>query len=163
MISYTVHVPYVAEILLKLTLASVLGAIVGAERDITGRPAGLRTNMIISLSSCLFTVLSSDAFTATSNDQTRIASQIVVGVGFLGAGVLMQQKERIVGLTTAADIWLVAAIGMAIGAGDYVIGTFVARSSVTAIVAFGRLSHHLEKIGRSNHSAKNREPNKKSA
>lgn len=140
--------PYVAELITKLVIAAVLGGIVGAERDMSGRPAGLRTNMIIALSSCLFTILSTDAFIGTGNDQTRIASQIVVGVGFLGAGVLMQNKERIIGLTTAADIWLVAGIGMAIGAGYYVIGSFVALFSVITIVALGPLSHRLERLGR---------------
>ncbi|MGD8473580.1 MAG: MgtC/SapB family protein, partial [Anaerolineae bacterium] len=96
-------------------MAAVLGAIVGVERLWTGHPAGLRTNMVIAVSSCLFTILSIEAFPlqGSAQDTARVAAQIVTGVGFLGAGALLQTKSHVRGLTTAATIWLVAALGMA--------------------------------------------------
>jgi putative Mg2+ transporter-C (MgtC) family protein len=100
----------------RVSLAALLGAIVGLERVAGGHPAGLRTNMVISVSSCLFTILSIEGFPlkGTSQDTSRVAAQIVTGVGFLGAGALLQSKGHVRGMTTAATIWLVAAIGMAI-------------------------------------------------
>lgn len=134
------------DLFLKLFVAALLGAVIGAERDYNGRPAGLRTNMIIAISSCLFTILSLEAFRA-GNSVDRVASNIVVGVGFLGAGALMHHHEQVLGLTTAADIWLVAAIGMAIGTGFYSIGIFVAIVSVLGIMLLSPLSHWLERKG----------------
>ena len=135
----------------KIFLAGFLGAIVGIERDISGRPAGIRTNLIISVSSCLFTILSSEAFDshAQGYDPTRIASQIVTGVGFLGAGALLIQRDRVIGLTTAATIWLVAAIGMAVGVGMYGLATFVTFFTVVALIGLAPLSHHLTRYGTS--------------
>jgi hypothetical protein len=98
---------------LKLTLAAVLGGIVGAERELNGHPAGLRTNILIAVSSCLFTILSINAFplVGAAQDTARVAAQIVTGVGFLGAGAVIQTKKVVHGLTTAATIWMVAAVG----------------------------------------------------
>ena len=100
---------------MRITLAAVLGAIVGLEREWGGHPAGLRTNMMIAISSCLFTFLSIEAFSSegSARDTARVAAQIVTGVGFLGAGAVLQTRKHVRGLTTAATIWLVAAIGMA--------------------------------------------------
>lgn len=99
---------------LRLSLAAFLGGIVGVERELTGHPAGLRTNILIATSSCLFTILSIHAFPLSGNaqDTARVAAQIVTGVGFLGAGAVIQTKRAVHGLTTAATIWMVAAIGM---------------------------------------------------
>lgn len=139
----------------KLFLAGFLGAIIGIERDLSGRPAGLRTNLIIAVSSCLFTILSIYAFDGSGTDTSRIASQIVVGVGFLGAGALMHHKTQVLGLTTAADIWLVAAVGMAVGTGFVSLAIFVSIFSVAAIVLLGPLSHKLEGIGQARMKKKN--------
>jgi len=108
----------------QLTLASVLGGIVGVERELNGHPAGLRTNIMIASSACLFTILSIKAFPLTGNaqDTGRVAAQIVTGVGFLGAGAVIQTKRAVHGLTTAATIWMVAAVGMASATSLYSLG-----------------------------------------
>lgn len=109
----------------RLSLAAALGAAVGFEREVHERQAGLRTHMLVALGSALFTIVSAYAWTAfsfgngsgISYDPTRIAAQIVTGVGFLGAGAILRQGVSVRGLTTAASLWIVAAIGMAAGAG----------------------------------------------
>ena len=108
----------------QLTLASLLGGIVGIERELNGHPAGLRTNIMIAISSCLFTILSIKAFplVGSAQDTGRVAAQIVTGVGFLGAGAVIQTKKEVHGLTTAATIWMVAAIGMASATSLYGLG-----------------------------------------
>ena len=112
-------------ILLRLSVALVLGALVGLERESHDHEAGMRTNALVSLGTALFTIISAFGFLGFLNlahvqiDPTRIASYVVAGIGFLGGGVifLRQEKERVKGVTTAAAIWVVAAIGMACGAG----------------------------------------------
>ncbi|HDN63048.1 MAG TPA: MgtC/SapB family protein [Candidatus Bathyarchaeota archaeon] len=110
--------PFVVEHVLRLILAIVLGAIVGLEREITHKPAGLRTHMLVSLGSCLFTVVSIYDF---GMDPARIAAGIVTGIGFIGAGTIIAEEEKIVGITTAASLWSTAAIGLTAGAGDYLL------------------------------------------
>lgn len=110
--------PLVVEHVLRLILATVLGAIVGLEREITHKPAGLRTHMLVSLGSCLFTVVSIYDF---GMDPARIAAGIVTGIGFIGAGTIIAEEEKVVGITTAASLWSTAAIGLTAGAGDYLL------------------------------------------
>ncbi len=113
--------PVELEMALRLVLAAALGAIIGYQRERAGKPAGLRTHMLISIGSALFTVASVSGFTGTV-DPTRIAAGIVTGIGFLGAGAILHREGGIVaGLTTAATIWVSAAIGLAAGAGLYLI------------------------------------------
>ncbi len=140
----------------KILLAALLGGIVGAERDINGRPAGLRTNLIIAVSSCLFTIMSIEGLgvVASAVDPTHIAGQIVTGVGFLGAGALIHNQDRIHGLTTAADIWFVAAIGMAVGAGFYAVSIVTTFIVVCAVFFLAPVSHWLENQGRKRMKAK---------
>jgi putative Mg2+ transporter-C (MgtC) family protein len=114
-------------VLVKLLLATVLGGAVGIERELSNKPAGLRTNILICVGAALFTQLSIDiaqiGFTPDGRpygDTTRIAAQIVSGIGFLGAGAILHAEGAIVGLTSAATVWVVAAIGAAVGAGAYV-------------------------------------------
>jgi putative Mg2+ transporter-C (MgtC) family protein len=115
------------EVLLRLALAAALGAAIGVEREIREREAGLRTHLLVSLGSALFTITSAygfHAFLASGQsvvraDPTRIAAQIVTGIGFLGAGAIIRQGLSVRGLTTAATLWVVAAIGLASGAGYY--------------------------------------------
>jgi putative Mg2+ transporter-C (MgtC) family protein len=115
------------EVVLRVVLAAVLGGAIGAEREIREREAGLRTHLLVSVGAALFTLVSayawSDfAFSARSGvtlDPTRISAQIVTGIGFLGAGAIIRQGLSIRGLTTAATLWVVAAIGLASGAGYY--------------------------------------------
>jgi len=134
----------------KLVLAALMGAIVGLERLWTGHPAGLRTNMVIAISSCLFTILSIEAFPlqGSAQDTARVAAGIVTGVGFLGAGALLQTKSHVRGLTTAATIWLVAALGMAAGAGFYFIGVFTTIMTTALLVVLRPVSASLERRAR---------------
>jgi putative Mg2+ transporter-C (MgtC) family protein len=116
-----------AEILLRVGLAAVLGGAIGFERELREREAGLRTHLLVSVGAALFTMVSAYAWTdwrfSTEEglvfDPTRIAAQIVTGIGFLGAGAIIRQGFSIRGLTTAATLWVVAAIGMSTGAGYY--------------------------------------------
>jgi putative Mg2+ transporter-C (MgtC) family protein len=125
------------EVLGRVALAAALGAVLGFERELREREAGLRTHLLVSVGSALFTIVSAYGFrefltsgaTVVRADPTRIAAQIVTGIGFLGAGAIIRQGLAIRGLTTAATLWVVAAIGLASGAGYYsaaVITTFVA-------------------------------------
>jgi putative Mg2+ transporter-C (MgtC) family protein len=115
------------DVLFRLTLAALLGGAVGFEREIREREAGLRTHLLVSVGSALFTLVSAYAWSDWSFstprgivfDPTRIAAQIVTGIGFLGAGAIIRQGLSVRGLTTAAGLWVVAAIGMAVGAGYY--------------------------------------------
>jgi putative Mg2+ transporter-C (MgtC) family protein len=121
---------------LRLLLAAALGAVIGFEREKRHKPAGLRTHILICLGSALFTVVSIMGFTGPV-DPSRVAAGVVTGIGFLGAGVIfrgMRGDVHVVGLTTAASIWITAAIGIAAGAGMYIIATVVA--IVTLIVLF---------------------------
>jgi len=126
----------------KLILAAIMGGIVGAERELNGHPAGLRTNILIAVSSCLFTILSINAFpiTGVAQDSARVAAQIVTGVGFLGAGAVIQTKKVVHGLTTAATIWMVAAVGMAVGTDLYLLGVATTILTTGVLVLLGPLS-----------------------
>jgi len=115
------------EELLRVVVAAGLGGLVGLERELRDREAGFRTHLLVSVGSCLFTLVSAYGFheflvgggNIVRTDPTRIAAQIVTGVGFLGAGAIIRQGFSVRGLTTAATLWVVAAIGMASGAGYY--------------------------------------------
>jgi putative Mg2+ transporter-C (MgtC) family protein len=110
---------------LRLLLATALGAIIGYQRERAGKPAGLRTNVIICVGAALFTI--SGLFGFVGGDPSRVAAGIVTGIGFLGAGAILHRQGGIViGLTTAATIWSVAAIGLAAGSGLYLIATVAA-------------------------------------
>ena len=114
------------EIVLRLLLAAVLGAIIGYQRERVAKPAGLRTHTLICLGSALFTVASMYGFGGLA-DPARIAAGIVAGIGFIGAGAILHREGGLVGgLTTAATIWVVAGIGMAVGAGLYLISVVAA-------------------------------------
>ena len=131
--------------LLRVAVAAGLGGAVGLERELREREAGFRTHLLVSVGSCLFTLVSAygfSEFASRSVDPTRIAAQIVTGVGFLGAGAIIRQGFSVRGLTTAATLWVVAAIGMASGAGYYsaaVITTLVALISLWPL----RIAAHL--------------------
>jgi putative Mg2+ transporter-C (MgtC) family protein len=114
------------EIVLRILLAAVLGAIIGYQRERARKPAGLRTHILICVGAALFTVVSAYGF-GTMADPARIAAGIVTGIGFLGAGAIIRREGGIVeGLTTAATIWAVSAIGLAAGAGLYIVSVVTA-------------------------------------
>ena len=103
---------------LNLVIAAFLGGLIGLEREAGHRPAGLRTTMLVCVGSALFTVLSIHAFPSAGDvSDARVAAQIVAGIGFLGAGTVWRAQDQVKGLTTAASLWVAAAIGMAVGAG----------------------------------------------
>lgn len=127
------------EVLFGLILALVLGAIVGVEREITHKPAGLRTHMLVSLGSCLFTLVS----VAFAMDPARIAAGIVTGIGFIGAGTIIAAQDRVVGITTAASLWTTASIGLIIGVGDYLLA--IVATVLVFLVLFSKAI--LKRIG----------------
>src|SRR3982751_1920469 len=119
MLSAATSDPGWPHILLRLAVAAILGGAIGFERELRERGAGLRTHLVVCVGSALFTLVSAYAFVGPRVDPTRISAQIVSGIGFLGAGAIIRQGLSVRGLTTAATLWLVAAIGMACGAGYY--------------------------------------------
>src|SRR5438552_7461221 len=133
--------PSQANLVGRLVLAALLGGAIGLEREVSEHPAGLRTHMTVALGAALFGVLSAFGFTeflgrhpptAARVDVTRIASQVVVGVGFLGGGAILKEGGSVRGLTTAASLWVTAAIGLAVG-----VGSLVPAVATTAIVLLG--------------------------
>ena len=139
-------------LLFKLLLAVLLGGMVGFERELAGKPAGLRTNILICLGAALLMDLSIRIGLveggARIGDPSRIAAQIVTGVGFLGAGTIMQSQGVVTGLTSAATIWVVAAIGMAIGTGFYVEGLGAGLLVTFVLAGLGRLEHWARRARR---------------
>jgi putative Mg2+ transporter-C (MgtC) family protein len=109
------------ELLARLMLAAVLGGAIGAERELNDQPAGLRTHMLLTTGACLFTLISAYGF-GRGTDPSRLAAQIVTGIGFLGGGAIVRDGLTVKGVTTAASIWATASVGVAIGAGSYVLG-----------------------------------------
>lgn len=128
-----------ASMLWRLFAATVLGAAVGYERERAGKPAGIRTHGMVSLGSALFTVVSLYGFPSTS-DPARVAAQIVTGIGFLGAGAILHQRRNVQGLTTAASLWVVAAVGLAVGVGM----VLMSAATVVLVIALLRLGPRLK-------------------
>lgn len=136
-----------ADLSIRLILAAALGLAVGFEREIHGHPAGLRTHMLVAVGSALFTVLSAYGFGAGSAaapiDPTRIAAQIVSGIGFLGAGAILKDGIVIRGLTTAASLWATSAVGMAAGAGEYIIAAVATGVILVSLWPINALAERL--------------------
>ncbi|MBA3877135.1 MAG: hypothetical protein C0498_09400 [Anaerolinea sp.] len=141
-------VSFQLDLAVRLLVAAGLGAAVGAEREIHGHPAGIRTHMLVALGSGLFTVLSIFGFlmegaSTAPVDPTRIAAQIVSGIGFLGAGAILKDGVVIRGLTTAASLWATSAVGMAAGAGEYILALV---SAVIILVSLWPLNLLAERL-----------------
>src|SRR5438445_3724094 len=126
--------------LVRLILAAILGGLIGLEREFKHRAAGLRTNMFICFGAALFTVLSR-GLAAEPSDYTRIAAQIIPGIGFIGAGSILHMRGLTTGLTTAATLFVVASVGMATGGGLYLTAFFATVVIVVALVMLGHLEH----------------------
>jgi putative Mg2+ transporter-C (MgtC) family protein len=140
------------ESMLQILIAALLGGIIGLEREWRGRDAGLRTNMLIAMGACLFTSISINGFPlegSTARDTARVAAQIVTGVGFLGAGAIIQGRGHTKGMTTAATIWMVAAIGMAVGVQAYALAVF---SSAVTLVTLHLLQPISKKVAGRDHN-----------
>lgn len=130
------------DVLIRLVVASALGGVVGIERELRDQPAGFRTHMLVALGACLFTLVGAFGFqdltggqpvAAVNADVTRVASQIVVGIGFLGGGTILRHGATVRGLTTAASLWVTAAVGLAVGMGFYLGATATALLAVIAL------------------------------
>jgi putative Mg2+ transporter-C (MgtC) family protein len=137
-------------IALKLVLAAVLGGIIGIEREIRDKPAGLRTNILICVGSTLFMSISTQVAALLGGDPTRIAAQIISGIGFLGAGAVLHSHGFVLGLTTAATIWVVAGVGMALGSGMYSIAAFTTAMSVLVLYFLSMIEDKIQ--GRKSYS-----------
>lgn len=135
------------DLLVRMAVAALLGGLIGLEREYSGHSAGLRTNILVAVGACLFTILSIEAFPSTSanRDTARIAAQIVSGIGFLGAGAVFRDGDRVRGLTTAATIWLVSAIGMAAGAGAYVLAVAAVAMTLVVLIVLAPISNLIER------------------
>jgi putative Mg2+ transporter-C (MgtC) family protein len=131
------------EIVLRLTAALVLGAVIGIEREYRGHPAGVRTMAMVSVGSCIFTAAGLFILPGHNTDPTRIAAQVVSGVGFLGAGAIFRAESGIRGLTTAAAVWVVAAIGMTVGFGLYLLAAGGATVVLIGLVLVRPIEMHF--------------------
>ena len=126
-----------------LVLAALLGAVIGLERELRHKPSGIRTNLLICFGSALFTTISFIMASSFGGDHTRIAAQIVPGIGFIGAGVVLRERGAVLGITSAATILVVASIGMAAGAGMILTAVFATFLCLAALTAIGYLEDHL--------------------
>jgi putative Mg2+ transporter-C (MgtC) family protein len=130
--------------MVRLALAAVLGGIIGLERELKRKPAGLRTNMFICFGSAMFTILSTElAGEWGIGDHTRIAAQIIPGIGFIGAGSILHDKGGVSGLTTAATLFVVASIGMAAGSGLYLLAIFATMLIYLALHLLGLMERQF--------------------
>jgi putative Mg2+ transporter-C (MgtC) family protein len=129
----------VHDAIMRLLAASLLGGLIGLEREVKRRSAGVRTNLLICMGAAFFTMLSIVLTGEGTADKTRIASNIVQGIGFLGAGLILHNRSRISGLTSAASVWVVASIGMACGAGLYMAAMVATAIGIIALELVGFL------------------------
>jgi len=141
--------------LFHVIMAVMLGAAIGLERELSGKSAGLRTNVLICLGATVFTLISKQMGAGPNAPTTRIAAQIVTGVGFLGAGAVIQDRGGVRGLTTAATIWVVASIGMACGAGYYSLAVISTFTSITVLVGLGLLEKPMQRYVKRNKQTSN--------
>jgi putative Mg2+ transporter-C (MgtC) family protein len=133
----------VSSTIIRLVVATILGGIIGLERQLRHKPAGLRTNLFICFGSAMFTVLSDQLAGSLGGDHTRVAAQIIPGIGFIGAGSILHSRGSVVGLTTAATLFVVASVGMAAGGGLYVTATFATGVILIALALLGRLERRF--------------------
>lgn len=130
------------ELICQLLLATFLGALIGLEREIKEREAGIQTYSLVSLGSCVFTIIAFyffQSFESSTIDVVRIIQAIAIGVGFIGAGTIFKGQKGVEGLTTAAGLWAVAAIGIAVGAKLYFLAIFATLLAILILAGFGKL------------------------
>lgn len=149
----TFFLPETIEMFFQLALAAVLGMVLGFERQRRGKPAGLRTYTLVCLGSALFTILSSHVPMQSGAlfDPSRIASQVVVGIGFIGAGIIFLKEDSVFGLTTAAGLWVAAAIGMAVGFQMYAIAIFATIVSFLVLWLFTFVDNRISRFSDPRH------------
>ena len=133
----------------RLILAAILGAVIGIEREIKNRAAGFRTHIIVSVGACLIMLIGIDGIgkfsSDTARDTARIAGQVISGIGFLGAGTILQKKNAVTGLTTAATLWLSAAIGLAVGIGYYEGAIIATVICLVTLISLNKISDLINK------------------
>jgi putative Mg2+ transporter-C (MgtC) family protein len=129
--------------IVRLVVAAILGGAIGLERQLRHKPAGLRTNMFICFGSAMFTVLSDQLAGSMGGDHTRVAAQIIPGIGFIGAGSILHARGSVVGLTTAATLFVVASVGMAVGGGLYITAIFATIVILLALAVLGNLERRF--------------------
>ena len=130
---------------MRMVFALIVGGLIGIEREIKGKPAGMRTNMLMCMGTCVLMILSIEVFSqgAGLGDPSRMASQVMTGIGFLGAGMIIQSRFSVIGLTSAATLWFVAAIGLVIGWGDYLLAS---ASTILIILTLTLLSSIEQRV-----------------
>src|SRR2546430_6120272 len=129
--------------IVRLAVAAILGGVIGLERELRHKPAGLRTNMFICFGSAMFTILSDQLAQGFGGDHTRVAAQILPGIGFMGAGPIVEARGSVRGLTTAATVFVAAGVGMAAGGGLYVTAVFATGVILIALAVLGQLERRL--------------------
>lgn len=129
--------------IVRLVVAAVLGGLIGLERELRHKPAGLRTNMFICFGAAMFTILSDALAAEHTGDHTRIAAQIIPGIGFIGAGSILHSRGSVIGLTTAATLFVVASVGMAAGGGLYLTAIFAAVLILISLSFLGKVERQL--------------------
>ena len=134
---------FIAETMVRLLLAAVLGGAIGLERELRHRPTGLRTNLFICFGSAMYTIMSFKLAGEFSGDHTRIAAQIIPGIGFIGAGSIIHARAGVTGLTSAATLFVVASIGMACGGGLYAPAVFATVMILLSLVLLGRMEERF--------------------
>ncbi|MFQ6049430.1 MAG: MgtC/SapB family protein [Candidatus Paceibacterales bacterium] len=138
-----------SQIIYQLLLATFLGALIGLEREVKRKKAGLQTYSLVALGACLFTIISFDLFNSflgkngINFDPSRVIQAIAVGIGFIGAGVIFRQPSGIIGLTTAAGLWVAAAIGIAAGTGFYSLAIFATLIALLILAGLGMLEEKI--------------------
>lgn len=131
------------EFLFRIIISLLLGALVGFEREITRKPAGLRTHAFVSMGACLFTISSFYLVGSSGIDSSRIAAGIVTGIGFIGAGSIIATKGHVKGLTTAASLWVVSAIGLMVGMGEFIL-PIISAIIIFIMLRFGKVEREVE-------------------
>ena len=146
--------------LLRLVIAAVIGGSIGAEREIRGKPAGMRTNILLCMGSCLIMILSVEVAENTGKmaDPGRIAAQVVTGIGFLGAGTIIRSRVSVSGLTSAATLWFVAALGLVVGYGSYFIAVAASLLMIVTLTTFKTVERKIE-VSRELHIVRLKVPN----
>jgi putative Mg2+ transporter-C (MgtC) family protein len=148
------HFDFSLEYLLRLLLSCLFGGLIGLEREVHGRPAGFRTHLLVSLGACLFVLTSIQFYQQYGNlsgigpvgvDPGRVAAQVVTGIGFLGAGAIIRERASIRGLTTAACLWVAAALGVACGVGLYVMATVVTLMAILSLLLLKKVESRLNR------------------
>ena len=134
--------------ILRIIIAGLLGGLIGFEREFRAKEAGVRTHFIVALGSAMFMIISQYAFTGQF-DHARVAAQVVSGIGFIGAGVIIFQKNAIRGVTTAAGLWVAAAIGLSCGAGMYAIATAATLMTIICLETMHFVTHKYDEKDRS--------------